>query len=601
MRWRSSVLAAMLAGGIVLSGATETIRFTDVTREAGIDFLHVNGSSPDKHLVETMGPGGIFFDYDNDGWLDIFLVDGGSLADPAIARKARHRLYRNRGNGTFEDMTARSTIRHSGYGMGACAGDVDNDGWIVLYISSFGGYVLFRNRGDGTFVDVTRSAGVGPPPPKASARPADRLRSPVIPRASASLAEASAEAEARSAREGGSPLWSASCAFADLDKDGDLDLFVTNYVDLDPSRPPFCGNAKLGIRSYCHPLNFSSLPNTLYRNDGRGVFTDVSAPSGIAAYRGNSLGVVITDYDGDSWPDIFVANDSVPNFLFRNTHDLHFVEAALGAGVAVATDGKARAGMGVDAGDYDGDGRPDLIVTNLDFETNSLFRNLGDGLFAHATGEGGIGFATLPFVGFGVAFLDADNDGQLDLAITNGHVFDDAPLVRPGATYAQRKLLFRNTNGRRFIEMGQTAGTGFALTKVGRGLAYGDIDNDGDLDLLVTNNGQTADLLRNDGGHSGSSMLVRALAAAGNRDAIGAAIRLTAGSRTQVREIRAGSSYLAQNDLRAHFGLGGATRADRIEILWPSGRTEILRNVAVNQIVTVGEGRGILRTSPLVR
>ena len=386
-----------------------------------------------------MGSGGLFFDYDNDGWIDIFLVDGGSLADPAVARKARHRLYRNRGNGTFEDTTARSNIGHGGYGMGACAGDVDNDGWIDLYVTGFGGNVLYRNRGDGTFVDVTRSAGLGP------------------------------LVDARSAREGGSPPWSASCAFADLDKDGDLDLFVTNYVDLDPRRPPFCGNAKLGIRSYCHPLNFSSLPNTLYRNDGRGVFTDVSAPSGIAAYRGNSLGVVITDYDGDSWPDIVVANDSVPNFLFRNTHDLRFVEAALGAGVAVATDGKARAGMGVDAGDYDGDGRPDLVVTNLDFETDSLFRNLGDGLFAHATGEGGIGFATLPFVGFGVAFLDADNDGQLDLAIANGHVFDDAPLVRSGATYAQRKLLFRNTTGRRFIEVGRTAGPGFALEKVGRG------------------------------------------------------------------------------------------------------------------------------------
>jgi hypothetical protein len=554
---RASGLVAMLACGIVVSGAPDAIRFTDVTREAGIDFLHTNGASPDKHLVETMGSGGLFFDYDNDGWLDIFLVDGGSLADPAVDRKARPRLYHNRGNGTFEDVTERSGIRHNGYGMGACAGDVDNDGLIDLYVTSFGGNVLYRNRGDGTFVDVTRSAGVG------------------------------------------STRWSASCAFADLDKDGDLDLFVTNYVDLG-GRTPFCGDAKLGIRSYCHPLNYRPLPNTLYRNDGHGVFTDVSVASGIAAYRGNSLGVVVTDYDGDSWPDIFVANDSLPNFLFHNTHDLHFVETALGAGVAVATDGKARAGMGVDAGDYNGDGRLDLVVANLDFEAHSLFRNLGDGLFAYATGDSGIGFASLPFVGFGAAFLDVDNDGQLDLAFANGHIFDNAPLVRSGATYAQRKLLFRNTTGRRFTEIGRTAGPGFALEKVGRGLAYGDIDNDGDLDLLVTNNGQTADLLRNDSGHSGSALLVRLLTAKGNRDAIGATIRVTAGSRTQVREIRAGSSYLVQNDLRAHFGLGAATRADRIEILWPSGKTEILRNVAANQIVTVGEGRGIQRASPLV-
>jgi enediyne biosynthesis protein E4 len=570
----ASARQALAVAGCVAScaigfGAQETIRFTDVTHEVGIDFLHINGSSPDKHVAETVGSGGLFFDYDNDGWIDIFLVDGGSLADPAVARKARHRLYHNRGNGTFEDVTARSNIQHSGYGMGACAGDVDNDGWIDLYVTGFGGNVLYRNRGDGTFADVTRSAGVG----------ASQL--------------------------------SASCAFADFDKDGDLDLFVANYVDLDPSHPPFCGDPKQGIRSYCHPLVYRPMPNTLYRNDGPSTqavhFTDVSVSSGIAASRGYNLGVVVTDYDGDSWPDIFVANDSVPNLLFRNNRNLRFVESALGAGVAVATDAKARAGMGVDAGDYDGDGRLDLVVTNLDFETTSLFRSLGDGLFAYATGDSGIGFGTLPFVGFGAAFLDADNDGRLDLAIANGHIFDNAPLIRPGSTYAQRKLLFHNTTGRRFAEVGRSAGPGFALEKVGRSLAYGDIDNDGDLDLLVTNNGQTADVLRNDSNRSGSSILVRALTAGtrshGNadRDAIGAVIRLTAGSRTQVREIRAGSSYLTQHDLRAHFGLDGATRVDRIDVLWPSGRTEVLENVAVNQIITVGEGRGILRRSPLIR
>jgi hypothetical protein len=555
---RRLLAAAVVILAVQLNEAQTTVRFTDVTREAGLTFRHVNGASPDKHLVETMGSGGLFFDFNNDGWLDIFLVDGGSLADPAVARLARHRLYRNRGNATFEDVTGRSGIGQTDYGMGACAGDVDNDGWIDLYVTSFGPDALFRNRGDGTFVDVTGSAGVG------------------------------------------TPVWGAGCAFADLDKDGDLDLFVANYVDADRQRSPFCGNKKLGTRAYCHPLNFDPLAATLYRNDGRGVFADASVKAGIAAHRGNGLGVVVTDYDEDGWPDVLVANDSVPNFLFRNTRDGRFVESALGAGIALATDGQARAGMGIDAGDYDGDGRPDLIVTNLDFEMHSLHRSLGGGLFAYATGESGIGPATLPFVGFGTAFLDVDSDAQLDLVIVNGHIMDNAPQLRSGAVYAQRKLLFRNTGGRRFVEIGRTAGPGFAPEKVGRGLATGDIDNDGDLDLLVTNNGQSADLLRNDAGR-GNALTVRAIGRQTNRDAIGARIRLVAGGKAQIRDVRAGSSYLSQNDLRQQFGLGGATMAERIEVVWPTGKVDVATGVAAGQIITIQEGAGIVRRAPFVR
>jgi hypothetical protein len=581
MTRRLAAATAALAVHLVAAAAGQTtVRFTDVTREAGIDFRHVNGASPDKHLVETMGSGGLFFDVDNDGWLDIFLVDGGSLADPAMARQARHRLYRNRGNGTFDDVTGRSGIAQGDYGMGACAGDVDSDGWIDLYVTTFGPNTLYRNRGDGTFVDATGSTGGGIPP-AASARTAD---------------VGTADVGAAFRR----PMWSAGCAFADLDRDGDLDLFVANYVDADRRRSPFCGNATLGPRVYCHPLNYSPLPATLYRNNGRGAFTDVSVQAGVAAHRGNGLGVVVTDYDEDGWPDVFVANDSVPNFLFRNTGDGRFVESALAAGVAVATDGKARAGMGVDAGDYDGDLRPDIIVTNLDFETHSLHRSLGAGLFAHATSESGIGPPTRPLVGFGTAFLDADNDTQLDLVIANGHIMNNVAQLRSGAAYAQRKLLFRNTGGRRFAEIGRTAGPGFAMEKVGRGLASGDIDNDGDLDLLVTNNGQTADLLRNDSARA-ASILVRLLTAGGKRDAVGARVRVTAGTRTQVRTVTAGSSYLSQNDLRVHVGLGGAARADRIEILWPGGRTETLQDVAANQSIVVVEGRGIQRATPFAR
>jgi len=291
----------------------------------------------------------------------------------------------------------------------------------------------------------------------------------------------------------------------------------------------------------------------------------------------------------------------MPNFLFHRVGDWRYREIALRSGVAVATDGRARAGMGVDAGDYDGDGRLDVVVTNLDLEMHSLYRGLGDGLFAYATPESGIGPATLPFVGFGVVFFDFDNDMQLDLAFANGHIMDNAPQFRAGATYAQRKLLFRNTSVRRFVEVGRTSGPGFALEKVGRGLVSGDVDNDGDLDLLVTNNGQTADLLRNDGGSTLNALLVRVLGKQSNRDGIGTQLRLTANTRTQIREVRAGSSYLGQNDLRQHFGLGSSTQAERLEVRWPSGWTEIIRDIPANHIITIREGGGIVDTRAFSR
>ncbi len=552
-------LALASSATVLALSAPSSEQFVDVSRTSGLVFQHTNGASADKHLVETMGSGGVFFDADNDGWIDIFLVDGGSLADAARARRARHRLYRNRGNGTFEDVTPRSGITTRDYGMGACAGDYDNDGWVDLYVTDYGPNVLYRNRGDGSFADVTSAAGVG------------------------------------------SRLWSASCAFTDIDRDGDLDLFVTNYVDAKVEDTPFCGNASRKMRVYCHPLTFEPLPNLLYRNDGRGVFTDVSTEWGLAAQLANGLGVIATDYDDDGWPDVFVANDSMPNFLFHNRDGKSFEEVALRAGVAVATDGKPRAGMGVDAGDYDGDGHIDVVVTNLDFETHSLFRGIGDRLFAYATVESGIGFATLPFVGFGVAFFDYDNDGRLDIAIANGHIMDNAPLVRPGVTYAQRNLLFHNQGGARFQEVGLSSGPGFALAKVSRGLASGDFDNDGDLDLLVTNNGETVDLLRNDTAPGQNAILVRTVGVKSNRDGVGARLKVTSGGRTQIREVKTGSSYLSQNDPRVHVGLGAATRVDRLEVRWPSGRNEIVRNVPANQVVTIREGDGIVRATPFTR
>jgi hypothetical protein len=539
--------------------ADAAVRFDNVASSAGIDFHHVNGASAERYLPEIMSGGGLFFDYDNDGWVDIFLVDGGSLADPAVATRARHRLYRNRGNGTFEDVSARSGIVHGQYGMGACAADYDNDGWIDLYVTNVGPNLLYHNNRDGTFTDVTRAAGVG------------------------------------SARFG------ASCAFADVDRDGYVDLFVTNYVDARPDNNPFCGDPANRIRTYCHPLNFAPLTSVLYHNNGDGTFTDVTPEAGIAAHRGNGLGVVVGDYDDDGWPDVFVANDGTPNFLYHNEGRGIFKEVGLFAGVAVASDGKPRAGMGTDFGDYDGDGRLDLFVTNHELEMHTLFRNLGGGLFEDVTSRSGIGLPTLPFVGFGALFLDYDNDGDLDLAIVNGHVLNNSGHFRPGSREAQRKLLFRNDGGGRFTEVGALSGPGFATEAVGRGLASADIDNDGYLDLLVTNNGGPADLLRNEGGTGNNALLVRTVGTRSNRDGIGARLRLTAGGVTQIREVKAGSSYLGQSDVRVHFGLGRASQIDQLEVRWPAGDTDIVRNVAVNQILTIVEGKGVTGRAPFVR
>jgi enediyne biosynthesis protein E4 len=532
--------------------------FENVAMAAGVAVRHTNGASPDKYLAETMGSGAVFFDADADGWVDLFLVDGGSMADAAVMAKAQHRLFRNQRDGTFLDITARSRIRATEYGMGACAGDVDNDGRVDLYVTSYGTNTLYHNDGDGAFSDVTRAAGVG-------------------------LAR-----------------WSTSCAFLDMDRDGDLDLFVANYLDAARTNNRFCGDAVRRIRVYCHPLNYKGLPSVLYRNNGTGVFTDVSAAANVAPYVGNGLGVAVGDYDDDGLPDVFVANDAVPNFLFHNEGGGRFAEVGLSAGVAVARDGKPRAGMGTEFADYNGDGRLDLVVTNHEFETHSLFRNDGGGVFTDSTVDSGLGVATLPFVGFGVAFFDFDNSGTLDLGIVNGHVIDNTATFRAGSTHAQRKLLFRNPNGRRLQEIGSAAGAGFARAGVGRTLVTGDVDNDGDLDLLVTNNGEAPELLRN-GTSGGAAIVLRLVGAAGNRDALGARVDVTAGGRTQVREVKSGSSYLGQNDLRVHVGLGSAVAVDRIDIRWPGGRLERLDKPPANHIVTVQEGRGITASAPFAR
>jgi hypothetical protein len=544
--------------------------FRDVAREAGLDFIHVNGASDEKFLPEIIGGGGLFLDFDNDGWLDVFLVDSGSLADPAVDRRARHRLYRNQHNGTFADVTDASNIRHRGYGMGACAGDIDNDGLTDLYITNAGPNALYRNTGGGRFAEVPNAGGAG------------------------------------------SPLWSTSCAFVDIDRDGDLDLFVTNYVDTSRANQ-FCGFAgPPAIRDYCHPLVYPPQPNVLYRNNGKApgggvTFEDISMQAGIAPYRGNGLGVAVSDVDDDGWPDVFVANDSTPNFLFHNDKNGRFTEIAGLAGVAVAADGKPRAGMGTAFGDFSGIGRQGLVVTNHETEMHSLFLNLGGQLFSDVTIRSGVGPATRPYVGFGVVFFDFDNDTRLDIAIVNGNVMANVAQVRAGARLAQRKLLLRNT-GERFVDVTKQAGPGFALEGVGRALAAGDVDNDGDLDLLVVNNGGRPNLLLNEGlarrsgaEAAGNAVLVQVVGTTSNRAGIGTKLTLTAGGRRQTREVQSGSSYLAQNDPRAHFGLGGAERAERLEIRWPDGSNEAVENLPANHLVVIRQGKGIVSRAPLAR
>jgi hypothetical protein len=556
------LIAALLAIKLVeLAGAAQQempVRFVNIASEAKVAFKHENGATPQKYMPETMAGGSIIFDYNNDGWPDIFFVNGGSFVDKQKAAGARHRLYRNNKDGTFTDVTATSGIGVSGFGMGACSADYDNDGWPDLYITSVGASKLYHNNGNGAFTDVTDKAGVG------------------------------------------SQLWSASCAFGDIDNDGYVDLYVTNYVDFGVNNNKYCVYSG-DSRVYCHPNVYNGVPDILYRNKGDGTFTDVSRPAGIYRPDGKGLGVVFGDYDGYGWIDIYVANDSTPNFLFHNKGKGVFEEVGLLAGVAVGSDGQALAGMGTDMGDVDGDGLLDIFVTNLDRQTHNLYRNLGKGLFADVTFESGVGEATLPFVGFGAVFFDYDNDTDLDLAIANGDVIDNVSLFRDSTSYEQRNLLLQNNGMGKFRDVGPASGPGFALKKPSRSLSAADIDNDGDLDLLIGNVGQTADLLRNDGGNNSNSLSIRTIGSKSNRDGIGARLKLTVGGKVLIQEVRAGSSYLSQSDLRVHFGMDKAPRADRLEIRWPSGAVDVLQDIEANQILTVTEGQGITNRMPARR
>ncbi|MCY3669282.1 MAG: CRTAC1 family protein [Gemmatimonadetes bacterium] len=538
--------------------AASSLYFVEVASAVGLTWQHENGRSPQRYFPETMGGGGAFFDYDGDGDLDVYAVNGAFIAaDPRDVAPVNS-LFLNDGQ-RFVSVAA--GVAHPGVGMGVAAADYDSDGDLDLYLTNFGPNALFRND-DGHFAEIGRHTGV---------------------------------ADAR---------WGTSCAFADYDRDGDLDLYVANYVAYDPaaaradqvpymaSYESYGGQAPVG---YPHPDNFQGQADLFYRNDGAGRFVDVSAGAGIADASGKGLGVVFGDYDSDGWPDIYVANDAVRNFLYHNNRDGTFAERAGLAGVAYGQDGQMEAGMGVDWGDYNGDGVLDLTVTNFQAEPNALYRGEG-GFFSVATFAAGIGLPSLPFLGFGTQFFDPDLDGDLDLFAANGHVLDNVRDIDQSTSYGQRNLLFRNDGGR-FAEISTAAGPGFSLERVSRGSATGDYDGDGDPDLLVFNSGQPLSLLRNDQGEANHWITIRLVGTNGNPNGIGARLTATSGDLVQTRELRGSRSYLSQSQLHICLGLGKRPQLDALEVRWPSGRTERFGPFAANQDIALVEGEGVSAAS----
>jgi hypothetical protein len=526
------------------TGMPQRVRFVDVTAKAGIDFVHQSGASPDKYMVETFGSGVAWIDYDNDGFPDLYFVNG--------APGSSNALYHNNHDGTFTDVTQRAGVADNGGGKtafktGVAVGDFDNDGYLDLFVTGFGHNVLYRNNGDGTFTDVTAKAGVA-----------------------------------------GGGEWSTSAGFFDFDHDGHLDLFVVNYLDYRLEDNLYCGLKKDGYRTYCHPTQFDGTADRLYHNNGDGTFTDVSRKAGIANPAGKGLGVTFCDFDRDGNTDIYVANDTVRNFLYRNNGDGTFTDVAYGAGVGFDPNGKPRAGMGTDCGDVDGNGYPDLFVTNFSEELDALFLNRGGGIFEEVSEKTGLGSSYLP-LGFGTKLFDVDNDGDLDIYVTNGHVIDNIKLYQPNLAYAQKDLLYENVGGGRFRDVTAQSGPALQVERVGRGLAVADFDNDGNLDVVITSVGQRPALLKNTGVGAGNWIMIRAKGRKSNSYGLGATVTIETSEGRQVREINNAASYLSSNDIRLHVGLGAAKIIQRLEIRWPSGTRQVLTNVAVNQILVVEE------------
>lgn len=526
------------------------LRLVDVTGPAGLRFTHNSGAYGGKLLPETMGAGCAFLDYDADGWQDILLVNGtdwpGHDGTPTTLA-----LYRNNRNGTFTDVTRQAGLDVALYGMGVAVGDFDNDGFPDIYITTVGQNRLFRNTGRGTFTDVTRASGLG-----------------------------------------GREAFSTSALWFDYDGDGLLDLFVCNYVRWSIEHDVFCGGAD-GAKSYCTPEAYRGDTSWLFRNRGDGTFEDVTATSGVFDTSSKALGVALVDDTGDGWPDLIVANDTQPNKLYRNLRDGRFREVGVAAGVAFSAEGRARAGMGIDTGDFDNSGRSGVAITNFDQEMIGLYRSTAPGLFEDVAMRTGVGPASRSRLGFGCVFADMNLDGALDLVVANGHIDETVRLRRTGISHAQPPLLLLNDGEGRFVDRAAAAGATFAQPRVARGLAVGDIDGDGDLDLLMTTNNGPAVLFRNDQTAGNRSLRLTLQGTTVNRDAIGATVRIRHEGVTQSRLVKSGSSYLSQSELPVTFGVGRRDLVDLVVVTWPGGRTEEFRNVATGRAYRCVEGGGL--------
>jgi enediyne biosynthesis protein E4 len=534
------------------------IEFVDVTSQAGIHFKHNTGAFGKKYLPETMGSGVCFLDYDNDGWQDIFFVNSMDWPEHKTG-KSYPALYHNNHDGTFTDVTRESGLAVETYGLGCAVGDYDNDGYEDLYLTTVGSNHLYHNLGNGKFADVTAKAGVA------------------------------------------SPGFSASAVWFDYDNDGKLDLFVTHYIEWSPEKDQYCTLDNKN-KSYCTPQTYKGESSHLYHNNGNGVFEDVTKRAGLSDPTSKALGVVLLDYDNDGWIDLFVSNDTEPNKLYHNNHDGTFSDAGVAAGVAFSDSGRVRAGMGTDAADIDNSGLPSLLIGNFTNESMALYKSDASGLFTDESGRSGIAPMTVQALTFGCFFLDYDLDGKLDIVAANGHVSDDIAVVQPTLRYAQPMGLYRNLGNRKFENVSTKVGAALEKPVVGRGLAYADFDNDGDLDLVISTNNGPARLLRNDNANQNDVLRVKLIGTKSNRDAVGAKVTLTTNTGAQLtRMVKGGSSYLSQSELPLTFGLGkpGSTTIAHLQIFWPSGRKESIFETKPNQLLVIQEGKGIISAAPI--